>query len=149
MSSCASSCLIVSKRHSHHDQQADGRKLKRPDVGGQRGYVRYHRDHAQEQRASPRNPHDDPVQVFLGGASRPDARYEPAVALQALRQVLLPEHDECVEEGERHHQQEAEEVVEEPRGIEEALHEVGCPAHERRARGVNEVAGDHAREYHD
>ena len=72
---------------------------------------RQDRDSAQKQRPDQRDPVERPHQVLLRVLSRSHSGNERALALQILGDLLLLKDHHRVEVGERHHQQEVDDVV--------------------------------------
>src|SRR3989304_7158042 len=95
-----------------------------------REHERRHRHEAQEEGAAPGDPQEHPVDVLLRGPPGAYPGHEAALALQVLRQVLLSEHDEGVEERENDDGDEQERPVTPAAWVKHALDEIRAVSYE-------------------
>src|SRR3990170_4804045 len=101
---------------------------------------RGHRYEPQEERATPGDPQEHPVDVLLRGAPGAYPGHEAALALQVLRQVLLSEHDEGVEERENDDGDEQERPVTPAARVKHALDPFSGVGDERVVGGSEDAA---------
>src|SRR3989304_5182195 len=93
------------------DEQAGAADRQRLHARKCRREVGHDGDEAQEDGAGGRDPEEHARQVVVRRAAGTDARYEAALLLQVLRQVLLRVRDDGVEIRESHDEEEDDEVI--------------------------------------